>query len=154
MTTRDLGTWLLPQPVERTEYIKIPRLRNSITVPFGYKIDEEDDNWYVPIKKELDALKIAEKYCKQYTYQHVAIWLTKETGRSISADGLRKRLRDERRRKNKYNFYLSLAGRYKAALEKAKAFEETLGQRDKTVFFDQEPYVSLYERFPIPSRRD
>lgn len=146
--------WLLPQPVERKEYIKIPRLRKGMLIPFGYTVDEEDDNWYVPVKKELDALKIADKYCKRYTYIQVAAWLSKETGRSISADGLRKRLRDERRRKHKYNFYIALAARYKTALEKAKVFEETLSKRDKTVFFDQEPYVSLYERHPIPSRRD
>lgn len=149
-----LGSWILPQPIERTQYVKIPRLRKEPNIPFGYCVDENDPGWYIPIPRELDALKLAEQYCKRYTYKQVAAWLTKETGRSISLDGLRKRLRDERKRKNKYNFYLSLAGRYKAALEKAKQFEETLGKKDKTVFFDQEPYTSLYDRYPIPERRD
>ena len=149
---RSLGLWLLPQPVERTEYVKIPRLKKGMLIPFGYRVDEESPDWYIPIPKELDALKIAEQYCKRYTFQQVANWLTKQTGRSISGDGLRKRLRDERRRKHKHNFYVALANRYKTALEKAKAFETTLGKKDKTVFFDQEPYLSLYERHPLPER--
>jgi hypothetical protein len=150
---RELGQWLLPQPVERTEYVKIPRLKKGMLIPFGYVVEDADADWYVPVPKELDALKIAEKYCKQYTYEQVALWLTKQTGRSITGDGLRKRLRDERRRKHKYNFYVALASRYKTALEKAKGFETTLGKKDKTAFFDQEPYLSLYERHPLPERK-
>jgi len=154
MARESLGSWLLPQPIQRTEYVKIPRLRKEPRIPFGYRVDENEPGWYIPIPRELDALEKAKEYCKRYTYKQVAAWLTKETGRSISLDGLRKRIRDEKRRKHKYNFYIALAGRYKAALEQAKVYEETLGKKDRTVFFDQEPYTSLYDRHPIPERRD
>ena len=147
-----LGSWLLPQPIRAKEYVRVPKLNPYGKVPFGYKIDPDDPDWYIPIPHELDALKLAEKYCKQYSFKKVAAWLTKQTGRYISDNGLRRRLRDDRRRKNRRNFYLALAARYKDALEKAKSYEETLGKEDRTVFFETEPYTSLYERHPIPER--
>jgi len=147
-----LGSWLLPQPIRTKEYVRVPKLNPYGKIPFGYKIDPDDPDWYVPIPHELDALKLAAKYCARYSLKQVAAWLTKQTGRSISAEGLRRRIKDDRRRKNRRNFYLALAARYKDALEKAKSYEETLGRQERTIFFDEEPYTSLYERYPIPDR--
>jgi hypothetical protein len=80
-----LGTFILPQPESKVEYVKIPRL--SRTIPFGYVVDSEDDGWLQPVALELDALEKAKKYLKQYSSRQVAAWLTTVTGREISHVG-------------------------------------------------------------------
>ena len=91
---RSLGKWKLPQPTdlkdeEQKEWIQIPRIAR--TIPFGYKINEEDSELLDPIPYELEAIELARKYVNQYSYRQVANWLTKKTGRDISHTGLRKR---------------------------------------------------------------
>ena len=100
---RSLGKWKLPQPTdlkdeEQKEWIQIPRIARI--VPFGYKVNKEDNDLLDPIPYELEALELARKYVNQYSYRQVANWLTKKTGRDISHVGLRKRLMHERQRKN------------------------------------------------------
>ena len=73
----------------------------SRTVPFGYKLNEEDSDLLDPIPYELEAIELARKYVNQYSYREVANWLTTKTGRTISHVGLRKRLIHEQQRKNK-----------------------------------------------------
>ena len=90
---RSLGKWKLPQPTdlkneEQTEWIQIPRIAR--TIPFGYEIDSEDEDFLVPISIQLNALDKAKQHLRQYSYREVANWLTKETGRYISHTGLRK----------------------------------------------------------------
>jgi hypothetical protein len=67
-----LGVFILPQPKDAKEYVKIPRLGR--TIPFGYVIDETDDGWLVPVPLELEALEKAKKHLKQYssTYRELA----------------------------------------------------------------------------------
>ena len=99
--TRSIGQWKLPQPTdikEENEWIQIPRIAR--TVPFGYKLNEEDPDILDPIQTELDLLEKARKHVNQYSYREVANWLTTNTGRYISHVGLRKRLQHERQRKN------------------------------------------------------
>ena len=98
--TKPLGQWKLPQPTdlqEDNEWVPIPRVAR--TVPFGYQLDPEDSGILLPIVHELDMLMEAKRYLKQYSYREVANWLTRNTGRSISHVGLKKRLDNERRRK-------------------------------------------------------
>jgi len=57
MQELELGKWILPQPEDKKEYVPIPRLAR--TVPFGYKKDENDDSWLIPIPQELEALEKA-----------------------------------------------------------------------------------------------
>ena len=100
--TKPLKQWKLPQPTdikEDNEWIPIPRI--SRTIPFGYDVDPDDPDVLLPNEHQLDMLVKAQKYLKQYSYREVANWLTRNTGRSISHVGLRKRLDNERRRKNK-----------------------------------------------------
>lgn len=61
--------------------------------PWGYDIDE--NNNYIPIEDELEALESIYDYIKsrQLTFKDAALWLSDETGRSISYEGLRKRLK-------------------------------------------------------------
>jgi len=102
MMTKPLQKWKLPQPTdikEDNEWIPIPRI--SRTIPFGYEIDPDDPDVLLPVEHELDMLEKAKQYLKQYSYREVANWLTRNTGRDISHVGLRKRLDNERQRKNK-----------------------------------------------------
>ena len=125
---RSLGKWKLPQPTdlkdeEQKEWIQIPRIAR--TIPFGYKINEEDSELLDPIPYELEAIELARKYVNQYSYRQVANWLTKKTGRDISHTGLRKRLIHERHRKNKARTLRKWSEYAQKAIEKAKAIEES-----------------------------
>jgi hypothetical protein len=54
----------------------------------------------MPISRELELLELAKKHLKQYSYREVSAWLTTQSGRSITHDGLKKRIDVERRRKS------------------------------------------------------
>jgi len=125
---RSLGKWKLPQPTDlkdedQKEWIQIPRIAR--TVPFGYKVNEDDKELLDPIPYELEALELARKYIKQYSLRQVANWLTTKTGRQISHIGLRKRLLHERQRKNKARTLKRWSEYAQKAIEKAKAIEES-----------------------------
>ena len=124
---RSVGKWKLPQPTdlkdeEQKEWIQIPRIAR--TIPFGYKINDEDPDLLDPIPYELEAIELARKYVKQYSYREVANWLTNKTNRDISHVGLRKRLMHEQQRKNKARTLRRWATYAEKAIEKAKAIEE------------------------------
>jgi len=124
---RSLGKWKLPQPTDlkdedQQEWVQIPRIARI--VPFGYKINEEDQDLLDPIPYELEAIELARKYTKQYSYREIANWLTKKTGREISHVGLRKRLMPEQQRKNKARPLRTWSEYAQKAIEKAKATEE------------------------------
>ena len=122
---RGAGKWKLPQPTdlkEDNEWLEIPRIAR--TVPFGYVKSEEDSYLLIPIPNELDKLEMARKYVNQYSYREVANWLTKQTGRYISHVGLRKRLQNEKRRKNQARSLRKWAEYAEAAISKAKEIEQ------------------------------
>lgn len=124
---RSLGSWKLPQPTDlkdedQKNWIQIPRIARI--VPFGYKLNEEDQDLLDPIPYELEAIELARKYTKQYSYREIANWLTKKTGRDISHVGLRKRLMHEQQRKNKARTLRKWSEYAQKAIEKAKAIEE------------------------------
>ena len=104
-----LGVYVLPQPKDAKEYVKIPRLGR--TIPFGYVVDEADDGWLVPVPLEIEALEKAKKHLKQYSLRQVAAWLTTVTGREISHVGLMKRIKSEQSQRRKSSTYRELADR-------------------------------------------
>ena len=125
---RSLGKWKLPQPTdlkdeEQKEWIQIPRIARI--VPFGYKVNKEDNDLLDPIPYELEALELARKYVNQYSYRQVANWLTKKTGRDISHVGLRKRLMHERQRKNQARTLRKWSEYAEKAIQKAKTIQES-----------------------------
>tara|TARA_R100001377_G_scaffold83466_1_gene65030 strand:- start:82 stop:480 length:399 start_codon:yes stop_codon:yes gene_type:complete len=125
MMDRSAGKWKLPQPTdlkEDNEWLEIPRIAR--TVPFGYEKSEEDSYLLIPVPNELDKLEMARKYVNQYSYREVANWLTKQTGRYISHVGLRKRLQNEKHRKNKARSIRKWADYAEKAIAKAKEIEE------------------------------
>ena len=122
---RSLGKWTLPQPTdmkEEEEWVAIPKIAR--TVPFGYVVDENDPDVLQPVKLELDLLEQARKYIKQYSYREVANWLSKNSGRDISHVGLMKRLKNERKRKNKAISLRKWADYAQKAIQKAEEIEE------------------------------
>jgi len=122
--TKPLQKWKLPQPTdikEDNEWIAIPRI--SRTIPFGYELDKEDPDILQPVENELDMLEEAKRYLKQYSYREVANWLSRNTGRSIAHVGLKKRLDNERRRKNKVGSLRRWADYAKKAIAKAEEIE-------------------------------
>ena len=124
--TKPLKKWKLPQPTdikEDNEWIPIPRI--SRTIPFGYDIDPDDPDVLLPNEHQLDMLEKAKQYLKQYSYREVANWLTRNTGRDISHVGLKKRLDNERTRKNKAGSLRRWADYAKKAIAKAEEIERT-----------------------------
>lgn len=98
-----------------------PIVRIAKKIPFGYELDPENDRVLLPIESELEALELAKRHLKQYSYRAVAAWLSKETGRYISFTGLKKRIEVEQKRRK------ALAIKRKLA----KWLEETLEQIEK-----------------------
>lgn len=119
---KDSGFWELPKPKkgQEREWHTVARV-NMRTVPFGYVIDPENDRLLQPVVLELEALELAKQHLRQYSYRDVARWLEKQTGRSISHMGLKKRVEVDRRRKKT------------AAIKRrlAKQLEETLAEIEK-----------------------
>ena len=132
--TKSVGMWKLPQPTDIKEdniWVSIPRVAR--TIPYGYELDPEDSRILLPIDYELDMLEQAKKYIKQYSYREVANWLTRNTGRSISHVGLRKRLDNERQRKNKAGSLRRWADYAKKAIAKAEEIEaKRVGAKENT----------------------
>ena len=125
MTVKSTGTWVLPQPLdvqEDNEWIALPRIGR--TVPFGYEVDKNNDRVLRPIKLELDLLEKAKKHLKVYSYREVANWLSTQSARYISHVGLMKRVKDERRRKNKAKSLRNWAAYVEKALAEAEALEK------------------------------
>jgi hypothetical protein len=123
--SRSIGKWKLPQPTdikEEAEWVQIPRIAR--TVPFGYKQNEQDPDILDPVQIELDLLEKARSHVNQYSYREVANWLSTQTGRYISHVGLRKRLSNERKRKNQAASLRKWAEYAETAIAKAKAIQE------------------------------
>ena len=120
----NVGYFKMHDPVglkEDSEWLEIPRI--SRTIPFGYKVHEEDQDLLVPIIEELEALELAKEYLKEYSYRDVSRWLSDRTGREISHIGLRKRIRIEKKRKSKAATYKTWLTKYQKALEKLEEIE-------------------------------
>ena len=66
--------------------------RSSSTIPFGYKLSESNNQMLEPIEAELEALNKILPMIKSrsLSLREGALWLTHETGRSISHQGLQK----------------------------------------------------------------
>jgi len=115
--------YVLPEPPKTgpEEWESIPKLARVI--PYGYKKDPDRVGWLLPIPLELEAMKKAKKYIKQYSYRQVANWLTTTTGRPISFNGLRCRLDLESKRERSKTITEKVVKEYKRALEELEKLE-------------------------------
>ena len=122
---RDLGFWELPRPLKgkEKEWHVVARVTNR-QIPFGYKVHPDNDRLLEPIPEELEALEVAKRHLKQYSYREVAIWLSKTTGRYISHMGLHKRIKIEQKRKKSATIKRKLARRLEETLSQIKKLEE------------------------------
>jgi hypothetical protein len=66
--------------------------RTSSTIPFGYKLNESNNEMLEPIESELEMLKKVLPLIQNKTLslREGSMWLTHETGRPISHMGLKK----------------------------------------------------------------
>tara|TARA_X000001382_G_scaffold81862_1_gene57659 strand:+ start:99 stop:512 length:414 start_codon:yes stop_codon:yes gene_type:complete len=123
MSSEELGFWTLPKPdMFVKNWKRLPRVAR--TVPFGYEVDEEDEDFLVPVSIQLDALDKAKQHIRQYSYREVANWLTKETGRYISHTGLRKRIEVDKKRKRTITIKRKFAQRLEKAISELQKLEE------------------------------
>jgi len=119
--------WYLPDSPEKDEEGQTfwkPVVRVGRHVPFGYRQDPDDPYILLPIEEELELLEQAKIYMRRYSLRQVARWLSEESGRYISHEGLRKRVNIERSRKAQAAIYRQYARRAKEAEEKARKIEE------------------------------
>ena len=130
----NVGYFKMPDPVglkDDNEWLMIPKI--SRTIPFGYKVHEQDEDILVPIIEELEALELAKEYLREYSYREVAGWLSDRTGREISHIGLRKRIQKEKQRKSKATTYKTWLKNYQKALEKLEEIEsKRIGAKKET----------------------
>ena len=137
-----MGYWELPLPPKKHNKEWHPIVKVAKTIPFGYKLDPENDRLLLPIEHELDALELAKRHLKQYSYRAVANWLSKETGRYISYTGLKKRIEVEQRRKT--------ASAIKRKL--AQWLEETIQEIEKLETQGVGAYAEIREDSSTPRR--
>jgi hypothetical protein len=66
--------------------------RTSSTIPFGYELNEDNPEFLNPIPEQLEALEKILPMIRDKTLslREGSMWLTHETGRSISHMGLKK----------------------------------------------------------------
>jgi len=122
---RDLGFWELPRPLKgkEKEWHVVARVTER-QIPFGYRVHPDNERLLEPILEELEALELAKRHLKQYSYREVAIWLSKTTGRYISHMGLHKRIKIEQKRKKSATIKRKLARRLEETLSQIKKLEE------------------------------
>jgi hypothetical protein len=71
------------------------RKRKARTIPYGYKLNEDDSDYIIGVPEELEAIEKAKEYIESCTYKEVSEWLHRKTGRPITTMGLRKVLNRE-----------------------------------------------------------
>ena len=118
-----MGDWQLPLPPKKHNKEWHPIVRVTQKIPFGYELDPDNDKLLLPIEHELDALELAKRHLKQYSYRAVAQWLSKETGRYISHMGLKKRIEVEQKRRKAATIKRKLAKWLQKTLEEIEKLE-------------------------------
>ena len=115
--------WMLPKvPFKVKLWQRIPRTSNY--VPFGYEVDPEDEEWLNPIPRELELLELAKKHLKQYSLRQVSAWLTTQSGKNITHDGLKKRIDVESKRKRLTAIKRNFAKRLEKTLRQIEILEK------------------------------
>ncbi len=118
--------WQLPAPPkDKREWLPVVRIGR--VVPFGYEQDPNDESVLTPVEKELILLEEAKKHLKRYSLREVANWLSQQSGRTISHEGLRKRLAIESKRQREAANARLYAKKAQAAAEKAERISRRIG---------------------------
>jgi len=69
------------------------KVKHIYRAPFGY--DATDDGYLIPVEDDLEALQLVNDMVKEnaLSIREGAVWLSDKCSRTISHEGLRKRLR-------------------------------------------------------------
>lgn len=119
-----------PRRPDEEGWVYIPIVRIGRTIPFGYRQDPEDPDVLLPIESELKLFEQAKEHLKRYSYRDVAAWLSEESGRYISHQGLVDRIKSEQKRRRTGTIQRQLIQRLKEAIKKAERIEARyLGQK-------------------------
>jgi hypothetical protein len=137
--TRLNKSWVLPAPPRQKGQTWLPVVRIGRTVPFGYEQDPDDPDILLPIQKELELLEVAKKHLKRYSFREVANWLSKESGRNISHEGLRKRVSIESKRQREAANARLYSERAEKAARKAQEISSRIGGDQTRVPADNSP---------------
>ena len=123
----DIGYWELPKPPKgkEKEWHKVVRLGNTNKgIPYGYSVCYDNDALLEPIPHELEALELAKRHLKQYSYADVCLWLEKQTGRPITQQALRRRVDIDLKRKKATSAKRFLAKRLEKILKEIETLEK------------------------------
>lgn len=119
--------WKLPAPKKREKNIWKPVVRLGRIIPWGYEQDPNDDMVLLPIPEQLDLLEKGKDYLKRYPYQEVADWLYGESGRPITGEGLKQRIKREARGQRQAASYRYWQAQAEEAARKAERIEKQIG---------------------------
>ena len=123
----DIGYWELPKPPKgkEKEWHTVVRLGNTNKgIPYGYRVCYDNDALLEPIPHELEALELAKRHLKQYSYADVCLWLEKQTGRPITQQALRRRVDIDLKRKKATTAKRFLAKRLQKILKEIETLEK------------------------------
>ena len=123
----DIGYWELPKPPKgkEKEWHTVVRLGNTNKgIPYGYKVCYDNDALLEPIPHELEALELAKRHLKQYSYADVCLWLEKQTGRPVTQQALRRRVDIDLKRKKATTAKRFLAKRLEKILKEIETLEK------------------------------
>jgi hypothetical protein len=116
----------IPEPTvtEEGEVEYWPIVKVGRVEPFGYRVDPEDKNVLLPVPHELDLLKQAKAHLKQgFSLRDVSAWLSNESGRYISHEGLKHRVNADIERGKEYANCRHIAKQLASVYKKAKLIE-------------------------------
>lgn len=68
----------------------LPVVKATSTLPWGYYVDPDDEDVWLPDEKCIQALVKLKKYLPDTPFREAAAWITNETGERISYQGLQK----------------------------------------------------------------
>jgi hypothetical protein len=144
MTLRNSRRRIPAPDYDGEEAIFYPVAKVGQWEPFGYVQDPEDPHLLQPVAKELLLLEQAKQHLKQgFSLRDVANWLTAESGRKISHQGLKDRVaQDQKREKDLLNSRY-LAKQFLEAYKKARRIEQL--RLGKTDCGDEEFVRELFE---------
>ena len=79
------------QSLLESTFLKLKRRRSS-TIPYGYELAMDNEQYLEPVQKQIEALEAVEEMIvnEELSLRDGCYWLENHTGRSISPAGLKK----------------------------------------------------------------
>lgn len=131
--------------IDGDEVVFYPIAKVGSWEPFGYRDDPEDQHILVPVKRELLLLEEAKVHLKNgYSLRDVAAWLSAQSGRSISHQGLKDRVAQDQKRQKDYIQSSYLAKQFIEAYKKARKIED--GRLGKSNLDEADLEKELFEK--------